>query len=167
MAKDRLAEVLQAWEAVIGLEIHTELTTLQHQDVLRLPGRVRRRAQHAHVPGVPRAAGRAAGAEPGGRRVTRCSPGSRPSCEIAHWSQFHRKQYFYPDMPKDYQISQYDLPFCADGVVDVEVEGALGRGARSICRDSPEGVAALRGRRAGTRRASASRASTWKRTPAR
>ena len=45
------------------------------------------------------------------------------NCEIARWSQFHRKQYFYPDMPKDYQISQYDLPFCSDGFVNVEIDG--------------------------------------------
>ncbi|TLM65783.1 MAG: Asp-tRNA(Asn)/Glu-tRNA(Gln) amidotransferase subunit GatB, partial [Actinobacteria bacterium] len=44
------------------------------------------------------------------------------NCEIARWSQFHRKQYFYPDMPKDYQISQYDLPFCGPGHIDVDVD---------------------------------------------
>src|SRR5665648_957854 len=43
------------------------------------------------------------------------------NCEIAPASQFHRKNYFYPDMPKDYQISQYDLPFCGRGHLDVEV----------------------------------------------
>jgi aspartyl-tRNA(Asn)/glutamyl-tRNA(Gln) amidotransferase subunit B len=44
-------------------------------------------------------------------------------CEIATWCRFARKNYFYPDMPKDYQISQYDEPLCVDGYLDVTVDG--------------------------------------------
>ena len=48
--------------------------------------------------------------------------------EIAPHSLFHRKNYFYPDMPKNYQISQYDLPICVGGHLDVELpEGASSR----------------------------------------
>jgi aspartyl-tRNA(Asn)/glutamyl-tRNA(Gln) amidotransferase subunit B len=42
---------------------------------------------------------------------------------IAPNSLFHRKNYFYPDMPKDYQISQYDLPVCVGGALEIEVDG--------------------------------------------
>ncbi|MDP9239813.1 MAG: Asp-tRNA(Asn)/Glu-tRNA(Gln) amidotransferase subunit GatB, partial [Actinomycetota bacterium] len=44
-------------------------------------------------------------------------------CQIATWCRFARKNYFYPDMPKNFQISQYDEPLCTDGWVDVEVDG--------------------------------------------
>ncbi|MCW6008624.1 Asp-tRNA(Asn)/Glu-tRNA(Gln) amidotransferase subunit GatB [Micromonospora sp. CPCC 205371] len=49
------------------------------------------------------------------------------NCTIATWCRFARKNYFYPDMPKNYQISQYDEPLCTDGWLDVEVDGELVR----------------------------------------
>ncbi len=48
-------------------------------------------------------------------------------CEIAPRSVFSRKNYFYPDMPKNYQISQYDLPLCIGGHIDVETDGGSSR----------------------------------------
>ncbi|MCW2941130.1 MAG: glutamyl-tRNA(Gln) amidotransferase, subunit [Actinomycetia bacterium] len=45
------------------------------------------------------------------------------NCTIVEWCRFARKNYFYPDMPKNYQISQYDEPICINGHLDVEVEG--------------------------------------------
>lgn len=42
-------------------------------------------------------------------------------CDIASWCRFARKNYFYPDMPKDYQVSQYDEPLCTNGYLDVTV----------------------------------------------
>jgi aspartyl-tRNA(Asn)/glutamyl-tRNA(Gln) amidotransferase subunit B len=42
---------------------------------------------------------------------------------VAPSSLFHRKNYFYPDMPKDYQISQYDLPVCVGGSLEIEAGG--------------------------------------------
>jgi aspartyl-tRNA(Asn)/glutamyl-tRNA(Gln) amidotransferase subunit B len=120
--KDRLAEVLERWEAVIGLEIHTELTSLNTKMFCGCPV--------------------AFGGEPNTRVCPVCLglPGSLPvpnvkaveatvlaglatNCEIEPWSQFHRKNYFYPDMPKDYQISQYDLPFCKGGWISLELDG--------------------------------------------
>jgi aspartyl-tRNA(Asn)/glutamyl-tRNA(Gln) amidotransferase subunit B len=44
-------------------------------------------------------------------------------CEIAEFSKFDRKNYFYPDLSKNYQTSQFDLPICIKGGVEIEVEG--------------------------------------------
>ncbi len=43
------------------------------------------------------------------------------NCSIAPWGRFARKNYFYPDMPKDFQVSQYDEPIAVDGYLDLEV----------------------------------------------
>ncbi len=49
--------------------------------------------------------------------------GLATQCEIAPVSRWARKNYFYPDLPKGYQISQYELPICIGGRIDVEVDG--------------------------------------------
>jgi aspartyl-tRNA(Asn)/glutamyl-tRNA(Gln) amidotransferase subunit B len=48
-------------------------------------------------------------------------------CRVAESSLFHRKNYFYPDMPKNFQISQYDLPICVGGALEIELGGGRRR----------------------------------------
>lgn len=49
------------------------------------------------------------------------------NCKIKKYTIFHRKNYFYPDMPKNYQISQYDLPLGVGGCLDVDMGGYIRR----------------------------------------
>ncbi len=58
--------------------------------------------------------------------------GLATNCEIARFSKQDRKNYFYPDLPKAYQISQYDLPLCKDGHMDVTVDGKQGNYKKRI-----------------------------------
>jgi len=115
------AEAVQRYDPVIGLETHVELGT--------------RTKMFCGCPGT-------FGAEPNSQVCPVCLglPGSLPvvnrmaieytiriglalNCTIASWCRFARKNYFYPDMPKNFQISQYDEPLCTDGYLDVTVDG--------------------------------------------
>ena len=49
------------------------------------------------------------------------------NCKIAPYSKFDRKNYYYPDLPKNFQTSQYDLPICVGGYLDIEVNGETKR----------------------------------------
>jgi aspartyl-tRNA(Asn)/glutamyl-tRNA(Gln) amidotransferase subunit B len=114
-------EALQRYEPVFGLETHVELGTRTKMFC---------------------GCGTTFGEEPNTQTCPVCLglPGSLPAvnrlaieytikiglalnCSIASWCRFARKNYFYPDMPKNFQISQYDEPLCTDGFLDVLVGG--------------------------------------------
>lgn len=113
------------YETVIGLEIHAELATKTK---------------------IFCSCENAFGGEPNTRVCPVCSgmPGTLPvlnkrvvdyaikaglamNCEITKYGKQDRKNYFYPDLPKAYQISQFDLPLCQHGHIDINVDGETKR----------------------------------------
>ncbi|CAN5372834.1 Asp-tRNA(Asn)/Glu-tRNA(Gln) amidotransferase subunit GatB [soil metagenome] len=114
------------WEAVIGLEVHVELATRTKMFSAcpnEFGGAPNTRVTEVDL-GLP-------GTLPvvNGRAVEYAIRlGLALDSDIAESSQFHRKNYFYPDMPKNYQISQYDVPICAGGHLDVPLpDGSVKR----------------------------------------
>ncbi|HET9625721.1 MAG TPA: Asp-tRNA(Asn)/Glu-tRNA(Gln) amidotransferase subunit GatB [Kofleriaceae bacterium] len=120
-----LAEMLETWEPVIGLEVHVQLATrskifspsaiefgappnsLTDPLVLGLPGTLPMFNQ--------------------GALALALKLGVATSSQIRARSRFARKHYFYPDLPKGYQISQYDEPLCENGHIDVIVGATVKR----------------------------------------
>jgi aspartyl-tRNA(Asn)/glutamyl-tRNA(Gln) amidotransferase subunit B len=119
------ADALAAYDPVLGLEVHVELNTTSKMFC---------------------GCSTAFGAEPNTQVCAVCLglPGSLPvvnakavesairiglalNCTIAEWCRFARKNYFYPDMPKNYQISQYDEPIAYDGWTEVVLDGEIHR----------------------------------------
>ena len=113
-------EVVAKYDPVLGLEVHVELNT--HSKMFCSCSTI-------------------FGGEPNTQTCPVCLalPGALPvvnataiestikiglalNCSIAPYSRFARKNYFYPDMPKNFQISQYDEPICFEGFVDVEID---------------------------------------------
>ncbi|GAA2400208.1 Asp-tRNA(Asn)/Glu-tRNA(Gln) amidotransferase subunit GatB [Streptomyces glaucosporus] len=113
-------DALASYDPVMGLEVHVELGTRTKMFC---------------------GCSTALGAEPNTQTCPVCLglPGSLPvvnatavestiriglalNCEIAEWCRFARKNYFYPDMPKNFQISQYDEPIAFNGYLDVQLE---------------------------------------------
>jgi aspartyl-tRNA(Asn)/glutamyl-tRNA(Gln) amidotransferase subunit B len=107
------------WETVIGLECHVELSTRTkmfcgcRNEFGAEPNTLTCPVCLGHPGSLP---------VPNREAIARIvKVGVALGSTIAPRSLFHRKNYFYPDMPKNYQISQYDLPVCVGGHLDVEL----------------------------------------------
>jgi aspartyl-tRNA(Asn)/glutamyl-tRNA(Gln) amidotransferase subunit B len=107
------------WETVIGLECHVELSTKTkmfcgcRNEFGAEPNTLTCPVCLGHPGSLP---------VPNREAIARIVKiGLALGSEIAPRSVFHRKNYFYPDMPKNFQISQYDLPVCVGGHLDVEL----------------------------------------------
>lgn len=106
------------YEAVIGLEVHVELSTKTKifcSCTTEFGGE-----PNTHV--CPVCLGLPGTLPVLNKKVVEFAvkAGIALNCEIAQFSKLDRKNYFYPDLPKAYQISQYDLPLCKNGYVEIE-----------------------------------------------
>jgi aspartyl-tRNA(Asn)/glutamyl-tRNA(Gln) amidotransferase subunit B len=114
-------EVLERYDPALGLEVHVELNT-NTKMFCGCPASFGEEPNTSVCPvclGLP-------GAMPvvNGKAVeSAIRIGLALNCEIAEWCRFARKNYFYPDMPKNFQTSQYDEPIAFEGFMDVEVGG--------------------------------------------
>ncbi len=109
------------YEAVIGLEVHAQLLTASKifsASSAQFGGEPNSKTDPVvlGLPGVLPVLNRQAVA-------FAIKMGLATNCQIAPYSRFARKHYFYPDLPKGYQISQYELPLCSNGFIDIEVDG--------------------------------------------
>lgn len=116
---------MSEFEAVIGLEVHAELLTESKIFC----------ASNAHFGGEPNSqVGPVSLGLPGtlpvlNQRVVEMAikAGLATNCNIPRFGKFDRKHYFYPDLPKGYQITQYDQPIALAGWLDIELESGIKR----------------------------------------
>ena len=114
-----------SWESVIGIEVHVELATRSKMFCGCSVGF----GQEPNTSICPTCLG-LPGALPVPNEVALDSIvaiGLALNCSVAPSSVFHRKNYFYADLPKNYQISQFDAPICIEGHLDVTVDGQTRR----------------------------------------
>jgi len=109
------------YEPVIGLEVHAQMLT----ESKIFCGCSTRYGSEPNANTCPVCAGFPGVLPVLNERVVEFAmrAGLATHCDIARFSRLARKNYFYPDLPKGYQISQYELPICANGYVDIELAG--------------------------------------------
>lgn len=109
------------YEAVIGLEIHSELKTATK--IFCGCATTFGAEQNTHT--CPVCLGLPGVLPTVNRRVVEFAikAGLATNCKINKYSKFDRKNYYYPDLPKNWQTSQYDLPIAYEGHVEIEVDG--------------------------------------------
>ena len=105
-------------EPIIGLEIHLQLKT-QSKMFCSCPTHDKALAPNVHI--CPICVGHPGTLPVANKQAVEWTVlfGLALNCEISSWSKFDRKNYFYPDLPKGYQVSQFDLPIAHDGYVDI------------------------------------------------
>jgi aspartyl-tRNA(Asn)/glutamyl-tRNA(Gln) amidotransferase subunit B len=110
-----------SWEPVIGIEVHVELSTRSKM----FCGCAVSFGDEPNTNVCPVCLGLPGALPVPNRRAIEwiMAIGLALNCEVSERSVFHRKNYFYADLPKNYQISQYDIPVCHDGHLDVVVDG--------------------------------------------
>ena len=109
------------YEAVIGLEVHAQLLT----DSKMFCGCSTRFGSEPNTQTCPVCIGMPGVLPVMNKRALEFAirTGLAMNCKISPYSRFARKNYFYPDLPKNYQISQYELPICEHGFIEIEVDG--------------------------------------------
>lgn len=113
------------YEAVIGMEVHVELNTASKvfcacSTNFHAPANTNVCPVCLGMPGALPVLNR--------EMVTKSTAvGLALGCTISRWSKQDRKNYFYPDLAKNYQISQYDLPLCEHGELEIPVDGGVKR----------------------------------------
>ena len=117
--------IMKKYEVVIGLEVHAQLLT-ETKMFCRCSTKFGSEPNSQTCPvciGMP-------GVLPVMNRKAveyAILTGLATNCRIAPYSRFARKNYFYPDLPKNYQISQYELPLCENGFVEIVVDDEVKR----------------------------------------
>ncbi len=113
------------YEAVIGLEVHAQLQT----NTKIFCGCETRFGEEANTRTCPVCIGMPGVLPVLNKKAVEyiVKTGIATHCTISPYSRFARKNYFYPDLPKGYQISQYELPLCEHGYVEIIVDGKIKR----------------------------------------
>lgn len=124
-----MADKMITWDpefdVVIGLEIHTQLST-QTKIFCGCPAKG---SEHTNANTCPVCAGHPGTLPVLNKKVVEYAirAGLALGCKIQKENVFSRKNYFYPDLPKGYQISQFDKPICEGGSVDIETKDSSGK----------------------------------------